>query len=924
MLPDFNKDHVDDNADSQTPASSDGLQNDFIDDLAIKQKDAAKSKAPQENIANESNYPKLLRGNQSTLAEKLDDILSDQNNLDLLDNLAKDIRSDKKNGPIFVKLANKILLNKIHKLAQHLQSLDKNADLLAKDPKLLGESAKFLAKNPKLLAKLINKSALDINDLAFLDREFSPKLTNKDYRDALVSIARDELHKGTYGEVASKVYSAYIDSKNTEINNIATQLIDRKIKLPPRCPIEVQKNKGGELQNDKEFLQSILDSKAVCALPAHKGPLSNENVPGLTDINQLKQAEDWLQKAKNKLEAAESRDSLRLFKETVTRIFKGHPPAGLLPGTELNDRAAKAFVDKSMPYLDLMLKAEDCGKAIVAFEQLAESSGIRSPLGALAVNLPGYIERDDAGKIVGIHFDYPDSFEGQLNHEKMRVLEEWLANSGEKASQAALECFRADKRLDRVCYWGDVPMHGIDEETKQEYNYVKYRYQADLVNVDITHPDGSKGTQERVRVTTRAQREWRTPISYHGKGYTYNVGKPVVSGYASIDGQHLPPNETLYITGKGNIVKTATAPRAHEASTMKAKASSKNKADAVCAQVRLGKNGNIQVLALKGPAHVFVSGADSNSQLLAQNTADSDQWIDLLPGYTLAVGQTVDSSRKLETKNDTRLYHPDDLVAVRGNGHLQPLLAKDLPGQIVINESKDFLDFAVPLAMDAAFIAMGVSEFRAVYLAMREVEGVLAERAVAEVIANLGMREGTKVALSAQAELAMAALESGALTAAKWSWKKHLFLGLGGPLQQLVENQGNAYGRAHGLGENFGHRLNQIRSALMTIDIASGATPDKIPLVSNLSKWWGSVAHADQTLMNGVLGAESLLTQSRGLASNVMSAAMLYYVPDTFLGIGDDFKKYLQKQNTCRSIRTSKSGHNDRPVKESRMGATSC
>jgi len=803
-----NQERVEDKKGSNQPPAAERLRIEFVGGPFAKPIDGQAARPDgqeQPNPAEKAGHPITLKGGGS-VEKKIDAIISDGKNSAIFDEVSKGITLQQ--GELFVKLLNRI-------------AVDTKKDPLKMDT------------NERLEAS----------------------------REALISLARDELNEHKYGDVISRIYSAYVDHKNDEVNKTARQLISKNVDLPPGCPIEVKKNADSkDFFSAKEFLDRIAAGKDKASLPNHKGPITKDNVPNPEEINRLDHTEKWLQDSRTQLDVARARNDVRLFKETVKWLSKGKSRAGWLPDERLNDREAKAFVDRASPYLDVMVETNYSIQTIMAYERQAREAGVPSlaRTADFEKNFPGTIDHDSSGRITGLHPFYPASLEtNEANLAKLCALQEWNETVGAKLEQIAHEYAGSNK--DKVCYWADVPIYGRDKETNQEYNHIKYRTEAELVKAEFTRPDGSKGVEDRIKVTTVAQKEWHSSFSCHGKGYSYPVGKPETSGFASVNNEQLKPDEIVRLNAKGEIVKD------------------KKGADDSCAQLRLGKNGNIQVLATGKNAPVVISDADGKTEILAVVAANSDQWVDMLPGYSLSIGDN-----KIDLNNDMRLYKPDDLVIMNTNGSRQALLARDLSTQISANEFREFAEFAVPAAMDVAFLVTGLAELRAAYLAAEE--AALALRITGEMASVAGREMGT-IGISQQAATALVAMERGGIVAAKRSAFKHMYLGAGGLAQQGIENWGDWMGRGIGFNEHFGHRLNQIRSLVMMTDIASGAPVlGRIPLL----KKWSELAHADPKLVKTMLDSASLLSQANSASSSLVKYAGWIYALQEAGGIKSD------------------------------------
>ena len=112
-----------------------------------------------------------------------------------------------------------------------------------------------------------------------------------------------------------------------------------------------------------------------------------------------------------------------------------------------------------------------------------------------------------------------------------------------------------------------------------------------------------------------------------------------------IDNNPVKPGEILYLTAEGTAVKS-------DANS--------------CAQIRLNKDGYIQILPLDNPVQVSITDTNGNTLQLAPDPANPNQWVDLPPGYTLAAGNTkVDLKTEYKPAADgskvtsSTIYDPD-------------------------------------------------------------------------------------------------------------------------------------------------------------------------------------------------------------------------------------------------------------------------
>lgn len=573
----------------------------------------------------------------------------------------------------------------------------------------------------------------------------------------IAGIVEEELNSGEFTPRARAVYTVYVLSKNEQITEAAQQLVDRKQNLPAGCPIEVPKHKTtGAFYDMALYRQEIANGKLHAQLPTYyedneKLPRSDEKrVPSLDQIIQLNKAEKWLEEAEKEiLNPANIHNAVKLVQERLNLIFDGKPPSGWLPPKDLDDKQAQAYLDKVLPWIKLVNQARDSTFTVLNLNRLSKEGGVlpHAFLGSsnfaetlkLKEIFPGRITWDDYRTT--LDFDLPkDLVSTSASRGQRQRMEEYLLKVNGSMAQA-LDEYVSSLDSSRVLYWGDLPFEGIHEG--KEFNKIKSRYEANLVNVNVNLPNGKTETQQRIKVTTSVQRQYEPFISYSPLGWRiYDIGKPDVSGHASVNGETLPDNEqAIGLDSKGQLTAASFNIDPEKATPD----------NVPYADVRLNKDGIIQVRATANlNSELKLTDSTGQSHKLIRGTTATDfkpgPWVDCLPGYTLTIGE-----HKIDLNNDVRFYKPDQVVALRQYGASANLvMAKDLPTQARLAYQSELLGKAVPAIIDFGFAIGGALEFKVGLTAFLQSGKILAERGIAEIAAaKLANAEARQAAISA-------------------------------------------------------------------------------------------------------------------------------------------------------------------------------
>ncbi len=430
---------------------------------------------------------------------------------------------------------------------------------------------------------------------------------------------------------------------------------------------------------------------------------------------------------------------------------------------------------------------------------------------------------------------------------------------------------------DKVCYWAKVPDNGIDLETGKQYNQIEYRYHAEPMRVQVLNADGNITTEERIKVSTSKQNQWVGLVT------TSDIGNPIISGCATVNGAPLPVD--------GATIK------------LKEKA-----------EIRLSKEGIIQVRALGEPSGLTLTDTKGTPFVLNLGNTGKEKWYDVLPGYSLAIGE-----EHINLKNDVRLYKPQETVAVKGIGGAPRLLqAADLPAQMGRDSSREFLEENIPRLVDLGFIATGLFELKALSVIGRKLTAeILLERAAASTINTLARREATSLAtvevgqalatvtragtMTEEAAGAISALEQGtlagqrsgmpslisqgisseAVTATQRSMYKHLGLGGLGIVRQPVEQGLNQTGGLLG-NDRLGSQLYFARGIFMGLDITSAAAGGKwAGKLGSAGRTWSKFWGHDEELLKLGLGTGTFLAGTKLLNEKMLLLADGYFLPST-------------------------------------------
>lgn len=425
----------------------------------------------------------------------------------------------------------------------------------------LGSDGRVIGAKPEDYLTIPNESGQRERLQVTLERlALNPKLKELVSEKQIEEMKR-ELNEGTFGPASRDFYNKAALHLNALTTSLAVEITSRNGKLPEGSPISVPKDNSGRAVGDEYFRAQLLTG-------ALKMDLKTLKAGELPDGDRLKATALWDVKAGKELDDMHLKWEASVFDDRLKVFNKNGKLDAWMSNDNMSIDQLRELQSARGEWLQLGIQVRNYAHGIHYFNKATtEASNIPRYFSGVDLakfsdealndeNFPGKVVREN-GKIKSIEIDMPETLDrtDPTNMEKISKLRAWLEKYGPQVDQVTDEVRQASINSGRLLMWGDTPDEGIDPVTKKPYNLISMRFEAETVKVKM--PDGTE--EERIKVTSRKQKQYAGALSYQGWGDVSDVGNPETSGEIKVNGKVIPVNsgkDGVSLGTKGDIKVT--------------------------------------------------------------------------------------------------------------------------------------------------------------------------------------------------------------------------------------------------------------------------------------------------------------------------------------------------------------------------------